>query len=328
MRGEQGDIALTRAAQTGQLETVVSLLRSGAIRTRATARDCRRSCSLRARDTREVMVALLRAGADPNGRTRNGQTPLMFAADERTRGRGERAAENGAKVDEASLTGQTALMYAAWKGRVRAIFSLVAAGAKVNEQAEDGQTALIRAVREGQLEAARVLLKSGAIANVADRAGWTPLLYASAAGHGQLALLLLEKGADPNAKGVDGRTPLMLASLLPERQRRRRPRRDDSNKALVKAARDGHASYLRSLLAKGAQPDTRDENGWTPLIHASAAGHDEIVQFLLERGADPSARTVGRHDRGDARDRRRDTRRSCACSSTPAASDRRRARRT
>ena len=57
------------------------------------------------------------------------------------------------------------------------------------------------------------------------------------------------------------------------------------------AARDGHASYLRSLLASGASPDTRDENGWTPLIHASAAGHDEIVQYLLQNGAAPNART-------------------------------------
>ena len=92
-------------------------------------------------------------------------------------------------------------------------------------------------------------------------------------------------------KGVDGRTPLMLAALLPSDNDDAGRRRDDSNKALVKAARDGHASYLRALLAKGASPDTRDENGWTPLIHASAAGHDEIVQFLLQSGAAPNART-------------------------------------
>ena len=83
----------------------------------------------------------------------------------------------------------------------------------------------------------------------------------------------------------------MLAALLPTDSDNAGKRRDDSNKALVKAAREGHGSYLRALIAKGAQPDTRDENGWTPLIHASAAGHGDIVEYLLERGADPNART-------------------------------------
>jgi ankyrin repeat protein len=84
----------------------------------------------------------------------------------------------------------------------------------------------------------------------------------------------------------------MLAALLPSNVEASGRRRDDSNKALVKAAREGHTSYLRSLVAKGAAPDTRDENGWTPLIHASAAGHEEIVRFLLQSGAVPNARTA------------------------------------
>jgi cytohesin len=41
------------------------------------------------------------------------------------------------------------------------------------------------------------------------------------------------------------------------------------------------------MLKHGANPNAKDDNGWTPLHRAAYCGHVEIVMILLERGADP-----------------------------------------
>ncbi len=62
---------------------------------------------------------------------------------------------------------------------------------------------------------------------------------------------------------------------------------------LLAAARAGDGSVVRELLDKGADVDSADVCGWTPLIAASAGGHREIVELLLDRGAKINARGKG-----------------------------------
>jgi ankyrin repeat protein len=47
---------------------------------------------------------------------------------------------------------------------------------------------------------------------------------------------------------------------------------------------------VRELLALGADPDARDEQGRTPLFSAVLGGAIGLVGLLLESGADPNAR--------------------------------------
>ncbi|KAK3172952.1 hypothetical protein OEA41_006278 [Lepraria neglecta] len=44
------------------------------------------------------------------------------------------------------------------------------------------------------------------------------------------------------------------------------------------------------LLEYGADPNAKDDSGWTSLHHAAQGGHDRIVQLLLEYWADPNAK--------------------------------------
>jgi ankyrin repeat protein len=59
---------------------------------------------------------------------------------------------------------------------------------------------------------------------------------------------------------------------------------------LVDAINRGDTDAVKSLLARGAPVDGKDEY-WqrTPLIIASMNGYAEIVRLLLKRGADPNA---------------------------------------
>lgn len=44
------------------------------------------------------------------------------------------------------------------------------------------------------------------------------------------------------------------------------------------------------LLEYGADPDAKDDSGWTSLHHAAQGEHDGIVQLLLEYWANPNAK--------------------------------------
>jgi len=50
----------------------------------------------------------------------------------------------------------------------------------------------------------------------------------------------------------------------------------------------GDAERVKELLKKGADPNTQDEAGNTPLHWAAYKGHFDIVRLLLEHGADPN----------------------------------------
>lgn len=60
------------------------------------------------------------------------------------------------------------------------------------------------------------------------------------------------------------------------------------------ASEKGHTDDVKSLLAAGADPNSRSavddeceiEFKWTPLMFAANSGHEEIVKILLAAGAD------------------------------------------
>jgi ankyrin repeat protein len=59
---------------------------------------------------------------------------------------------------------------------------------------------------------------------------------------------------------------------------------------LLEAAENGDLIKLQTALEKGANPNTKDDDGWTPLHWAAYRGHVDVVRVLLERGADPNAK--------------------------------------
>jgi uncharacterized protein len=116
---------------------------------------------------------------------------------------------------------------------------------------------------------------------------------------------LLDAGAEVDARSPDGFTPLQLAAyfgapaaaaLLIERGAQVDAVADNPQRiaALHAAVAGRRPEVVRLLLATGAQPDARQQGGWTPLLAAAQHGDAEAVAALLDAGADP----VGANDEG------------------------------
>jgi ankyrin repeat protein len=159
--------ALTRAAASGDADTVRKLLREGVdVNTRnqwgQTALFL--ACSYAYRNA-ELIKVLLDAGADPNVRERWGGTVLVSAV--------------GTASDE---------------NRPPIVRELLRSHADVNVKDSSGMTPLMRAAFVGDVETVRILLGAGADANVSDH-GETALKLARWKGHRGVMQVLEQAGA-------------------------------------------------------------------------------------------------------------------------------------
>lgn len=179
-----GTTALMAAAGRGH-EYFVNLLLLNKAATDAMDDEGRDALLLAAEDGSLASTdALLKAGADPGRRARNGETSLGRAV-------------IGAYT--------------------RVAARLLAAGADVNAPGARGQTPLIIAVRTGNTTTAIVLLKAGADVNRVElNNGNSALMYAANSGFADLVGILLASGADVGATARDGWTAVQAAEMVGE----------------------------------------------------------------------------------------------------------------
>src|SRR5918993_2340016 len=141
----------------------------------------------------------------------------------------------------------------------------------VLSEAQQSYMRLERAMREGNLDATRAAVDADGFPNVRDPLTWTHLL-ALAISWSPLPFVrdLLDLGADPNFEAADG-FPAVYGALSTERADR--------------------LELVKLLLARGADPNARGINDYTPL-HLAVSQHDEAaMRLLLAHGADPALPT-------------------------------------
>ena len=214
------------------------------------------------RDTDALARLLGSPDAPVNAAGRNDVTALMVAARAGRADLVRRLLERGGRVDAQRVGGATALLYAAQGGSPEVIALLLESGSAIDATAANGWSALTVAAATGQAEAVRSLLAAGADPNTADVYGWTPLMRA-----------------------VDNGYPKAAAVLLESRKLRLDAVDDAGMTALHHAARHGMTATAAALLGHCADPELRDQNGFTPAMLARRTGHPRVATLLGRRPA-------------------------------------------
>ncbi|XP_029984453.1 kinase D-interacting substrate of 220 kDa B isoform X4 [Sphaeramia orbicularis] len=197
------------------------------------------------------------------------------------------------EVDGRSDNGQTPLMLAAEQGSLEIVQELIRRGANVNLDDVDCWSALISAAKEGHVDVVKELLENSAYIEHRDMGGWTALTWASYKGRVEVTELLLEHGANPNTTGQQysvypiiwaaGRGHADIVKLLLENGAKVNCSDKYGTTPLIWAARKGHFDCVMHLLEKGADVDQEGANSMTALIVAVKGGYTEVVKELLKR---------------------------------------------
>lgn len=203
--------------------------------------------------------------------------------------------KEGADPDAKSDDEITALMYAIDSTSLLIMRLLLVNGADPNLTCYDNTTPLILAVLNNQFEAARLLLEKGADPDIVDDYKAAALHYAAASNYYQLADLLIFYGANKEIADRDGNDPLMTAvsfeylettDVLLQNGLGPDTRDKHGNTPLMVAAQNGDTAIADILLQYGAEINTVNNNNNSPLTFAVLYQHPEMVKLLIDRGAD------------------------------------------
>ncbi|HTL18542.1 MAG TPA: ankyrin repeat domain-containing protein, partial [Patescibacteria group bacterium] len=153
---------------------------------------------------------LIKAGADPNTKTEQGE-PLVFQAlnsPDTLRA----LLDGGANPNQRSTQGDPVLVRAV-EADVAVLTALLEHGANPDLQQTqfNGFSALHYAAANSRLTAAQALVTHHANVNIRAHNGETPLHLAVQQRNQELVAFLLENGADPNLQGNNGQTALEIA---------------------------------------------------------------------------------------------------------------------
>ncbi|KAJ4218988.1 hypothetical protein NW759_008144 [Fusarium solani] len=243
-------------------------------------------------DGHERTSALLLSNkADANSTDNFDNTPLHWAIP--YAGITRLLLEHGGNPDSANNTRQTPLHWSAQAGLEAATELLVQHGANTNSQDEHGVTPLHAAVLGGHEAVVNLLLLNGANANVVDEDGWTPLHAAIVKEHGALQNQLAPETQN-RASFVDQMRERMNDEnerALLEEMAENKSHGSTVVSGLRSAVNSGYRQRVLALLDGGADIDAQDRIGdSTALTHAAWLGRDDLVELLLENGADPNRR--------------------------------------
>jgi ankyrin repeat protein len=273
-----------------------------------------------------IVQLLIDAGAPLNCRNRSDQTPVDLAMSEEHKEivklfvnldadvsihmatfagqleKVKRFIKNGIDINSEDKKGRTPLFLACYNDNIDLVSSLLTNGAKVNANDNFGLTPLHVAAKNGYANIVELLIEKGANVNAEAsdglelyelhneyrRPGSRPLHLAVS--YIDVIKLLVSNGADINAKDEGGQTPLQKAVFHGDKNVVDFLIAQGAEIGIHLAAYIGNYAKVKSLIEKGADPNSRNNDGDSVLDLAVSGGHKEIAKLLIDSGANLNAK--------------------------------------
>ncbi|KAG0651927.1 ankyrin repeat [Hyphodiscus hymeniophilus] len=241
--------------------------------------------AMKKKTPKKFIELLLEYGADPNGKSRRGETALFEALQ---LGRADIATsllEHGA---DPNLPGPKHMLWPAVHYPA-CLQILLSHGA--DHKKAPGIMEL--SVSTNNMESVKILLKAGVNPNTKKDGVYTPLCTAIRDDRADLLHLLLSNGADPNTmaseypafKCVTHDRLHFLPTLVTAGADLHRPKG-----ILETAVTSKNMEAMKWLLDQGVSPNDKTPKGMSPLTTAIREDRIDMVDLLLQRGADPHMR--------------------------------------
>ncbi len=274
---------------------------------------------------KETVSLLIKSGAMVDSVDKDGETPLHKASRKGSIETVRLLIDKGANATATTADYHHSPLFSvayAYSGNVEIAAMLLEKGADINLRDRYGSTPLHYALYQKKKELAKFLIEQGADINAVTSTNATPLHYATEKYLPEIMGLLVEKGAEIDVKdGYNSSTPLANlanlnirgssvfivsdktnpadsmriiadSSVTVEDIKRKAGKKDPSSLEVIQINEEGipdPLEYMRLLVDHGADVNTRNKTGATPLHHAACNGGANRVLFLIEKGADVNA---------------------------------------
>jgi ankyrin repeat protein len=210
----------------------------------------------------------------------------------------------GADVNAKDNTVQSAYLISTSEGYLELLNLTLKHGADVDSKDSFNGTGLIRATDRGHADIAGRLVQAGVKINHINNLGWTALHEAIILGDGSgryvdTVRVLVAAGADlrlpsqrdkispiehATAKGHSEITQVLRTALEADK-----PPKQQADQRLLAAAERGDPTAAALAVRAGADLETRDASGRTPLLLAVTEDQLAVARLLVYLGADPDA---------------------------------------
>lgn len=212
--------------------------------------------------------------------------------------------DQGADVNAKDNTVQSAYLISTSEGYLELLNLTLRHGADIDSKDSFNGTGLIRAADRGHADIAGRLIQANIKINHINNLGWTALHEAIILGNGSrryvdTVLVLVAGGADlrlPSQR--DQISPLdhatakghnEIAKVLETALDADKPSKQVANRRLLAAAQRGDATAAALAVRAGANLETRDPRGRTPLLLAVTEDRLAVARLLVHLGANPDA---------------------------------------